>query len=148
VKLHAAGTDRTESLGQELERAATALRAPDLEARIHRETPVLALGKSENEQDYTDRYLAIVRSRACVDPSSFVPPAGRGLKGRLAERLRRFLWKLTGHQHEWISRRQNAVNLQLVYELEFEIEARRQQVAELEARIRELEARLPGKEPA
>ena len=148
VKLHVAGTDRTERLGADLERAAVALRAPDLECRLAREAPALALREAENSRDYVDRYLAIVRSRACVDPSAYRPPVGRGFRGRFLHRIRRFLWRLMGDQHEWVARRQNAVNLQLVYELEFEVEARRRQVAELEARIRDLESMRSGGEGA
>ena len=68
---------------------------------------------------------------------AFEEPDPRGFGGR----IRRFLWNLLRYQHDWMSSRQNSINVQLSYELEFEKEERKKQVAELERRVRELESR-------
>ena len=136
-KLQAAGKDRSGDLGREIAGAAAARPDHGLARQITCEMDVLGLRSADSTADYLDRHVDILRARNQVDPASFQAPAFSGWMGP----VRRLLWKLLRHQHDWMSCRQNSINVQLAYELEFEKEERKKQVAELERRIRELENR-------
>ena len=135
-KLQVAGKDRSDDLGREIAGAAA---RPDhgLARHIAYEMDVLGLRTAPCEEEYLDRHVKILRARNQVDPSSFAGSVSCGIM----DRIRRFLWKLLRYQHDWMSFRQNSINVQLSYELEFEKEDRKKQVAELERRIHELEKR-------
>jgi len=132
LKLQVAGKDRSGDLGREI--AGSAAVRPDhgLATLIAYEMDVLGLCSADSAAEYLDRHVKVLRVRNQVDPSAFEGPMGR---------VRRFLWNLLRYQHDWTSFRQNSINVQLSYELEFEKEERKKQVAELERRIRELEKR-------
>jgi hypothetical protein len=135
LKLHVAGKDRSGDLGREI--VAAAAHRPDhgLATHIEYEMDVLKLRTADSAAEYLDRHVKILRARNQVDPCAFEGSVSCGFMGR----VRRFLWNLLRYQHDWMSFRQNAINVQLSYELEFEKEERRKQVAELERRIRDLE---------
>lgn len=137
LKLQVAGKDRSGDLGREI--AGTAAARPDcgLGRQISHEMDVLELRTADGSEEYLDRHVKTLRVRNQVDPSAFEGPGACGLMNR----VRRFLWRLLRYQHDWVSFRQNSINVQLSYELEFEKEERKKQVAELEKRIRELEKR-------
>jgi hypothetical protein len=137
LKLQVAGKDRSSDLGRELAGSAAARPDHGLATHIAYETDVLGLRSAESAAEYLDRHVKILRVRNQVDPSAFEGPGSGGLMVR----VRRFLWNLLRYQHDWTSFRQNSINVQLSYELEFEKEERKKQDAELEQRIRELEKR-------
>jgi hypothetical protein len=132
LKLQVAGKDRSGDLGREIAGVAAARSDHGLATQIAYEMDVLGLRSAGSTAEYLDRHVGILRVRNQVDPSAFEGPMGR---------VRRFLWNLLRYQHDWTSFRQNSINVQLSYELEFEKEERKKQVAELDRRIRELEKR-------
>jgi hypothetical protein len=144
MKIRVAGRDRTDELGAALiERSR---RRPDcgVSRLVANEADVLSLSACKDTSEYLRRHIELLRSRNCQDAALFDTPAGPGLLGRIMHGIRLLLWKLLRYQHDWTIFRQNATNVQLSYELEFEREIRARQIAELEERVRELEAALGG----
>lgn len=139
-KVVVAGRDRSADLGAEL--MAAAARRPDrgLSRCIADEAPVLALKTAVNEAEFLSRYLALVQSRNRIDTQRFETPAGAGALGRLATWFRLLRWRLFRYQHDWMAFRQNAINVSVAYQLEFERLAREKQIAELDERLRRIEA--------
>ena len=137
LKLQVAGVDRSADLGREITAAAAARPDCGLAEAVGHEMDVLSLRSAGNTADYLDKHSLVLHARNQVDPAAFALPAGRSFR----DRVRLFLWKLLRYQHDWMLSRQNSINVQLTYELEFEREERKKQVAGLERRIRELEKR-------
>jgi hypothetical protein len=139
MRLEVAGKDRSSDIGCELLEEAGRRSASPLSVRVERELPILDLKSAACVADYQDVHVDLLRARSCVDPSRFRTPVGRGPGGRLRHLLRRFFWKLLRYQYDWLAFEQNAINVQLAYELEFERDLRRKQIAALTDRIRRLE---------
>lgn len=137
MKLLVNDRDRGPDLGTELTRHAHQRPESGLAARIEKERPLLSLSSAGTGAEYLERHIELLRSRNCADPAAFTMPGGRGLMGI----VRRILWKLTRWQTDSHAFAQNAVNVQLAYELEFEKQERRQETAELLRRIDTLEDR-------
>lgn len=140
LRVRVAGRDRSEDLGKELIEASR--QRPDfgLSQQIAEETDVLALKSAGKMSDYLDRHVTLLRSRNCVDTAFFDIPAKQGIAGRVMYLIRRFLWKVLRHQHDWMAFHQNSINVQLAYELEFEKEAREKEIKALEERLNRLES--------
>lgn len=139
VKLSIAGRDRSADLAEELVAQAERRSNPDLTEKIEKEKDILCLKDSGGAEDYQDRHLLLMRSRNCVDPASFNLPSGRGLIGVLLRFVRRIFWKISRWQCDEMAFRQNAINAHMTYQLEFERDARRKQVADLSKRVEKLE---------
>jgi hypothetical protein len=137
--LQIGGQDRTADLGHALRGAAEAMCDADLAERIRQEAVVLALGRDASGELFLDRHAELLRSRSAVDASKLTIPETPGPAGRPVSMLRRVLWKLLRHQQDWITFRQNTINAQLLYALEFEKQARRHEAAELRRRLDALE---------
>ena len=148
MRVRIAGRDRTDDLGRELTERSRLRPDCGLALRIAQEADVLSLSHSRSTADYSAGQMRLLRSRNCVDTSQFDVPARAGLLGRMAAVFKRFLWRVLRYQHDWSVFRQNSTNVQLSYELEFEREERAKQIADLERRVRELEARLGNEQSA
>lgn len=140
------GEDRSRDLGPELRDAAASLQDAGLAERIRKESDLTGLGAASDTEAYLDRHMELLRGRTAVDVSELTIPRTTGPGGRHITRLRTVLWKLLRHQQDWVALRQNAVNAQLAYELEFERDARRRDVAALEARVRALETQVSARQ--
>lgn len=145
VRLLINDRDRSEDIGEQLIETARQRSDCGLSRQIADEMDVLALKSAKEMRAYLDRYVELLRSRNCVDTDQFVFSARPGLAGRILYLIRRFLWKALRYQHDWMAFRQNAINVQLTYELEFEKAAREKDVKALEERIDRLESMMDGK---
>ncbi len=142
LKLSIAGRDRSDDIGRELSDQALRRQNADMAGCMAREEDVLVLKKARDTADYLDKHVGLMRARNCVDPSLFDIPSGGGVRGAIVRFVRKIFWGITRWQCERSAFDQNAINIQLTYELEFEKEARAKDVAELSARVRKLEAML------
>ena len=140
MKLRIAGIDRSGDLGVELTRAALGRPDNGLSSDIADEADVLALGRASDVSDYLSRHVRVLRSRNQPDPEKFTVPAGSGALAGLMALIRRVLWKLTRWQTDRMAFRQNAVNVQLSWEIEFEKALRERRIADLERRMECLES--------
>jgi hypothetical protein len=145
MKISVAGRDRTEDLGPGLRRQAEAMTRLDPRrqpARIPEEIGALALARAKSDAEYLEQFARLVRYRDAVDTFDYNIPRKPGLTGFLMGRLKGFLWKLLRYQHDRIAFRQNMINGLYTSGLEFEIVARRKEIAELEQRVAELEKQM------
>lgn len=108
------------------------------------EISALRLGETADAEEYLREFMRLLRSRDAVDTLPFAAPRRPGLFGALMARFRCLLWRLLRYQHDRIAFRQNMVNFLLRHALELEIQARERGVAEIGARLAELERRLSG----
>lgn len=142
IKMSIAGRDRSADLAEELVAQAELRSNPDLAEKIEKEKDILCLKDSDGIEDYLNRHLLLMCSRNCVDPASFDLPSGRGVIGVLLRFIRRLFWKISRWQCDQMAFRQNAVNVQTTYLIEFERDARRKQIADLSERVEKLESIL------
>lgn len=145
MKLEIAGKDRSADLGAEISAAASGRKYQALEMLAAREAPVMRLSTCANTDRFLDTHIELTHSRNCIETSEFDTFIGKGLFGGLFRAVKRFLWKVLRYQHDWMSFRQNAVNIQMNYQLKFEHEDRMRTMAELEERVKALEAKLAEK---
>jgi hypothetical protein len=141
MELRINGDDRSGDLGRQLAEAASGRCACSYKTIVEREKPVVELTGSARKGKLADEHMRLVRTGLEVDPSRFDLPVGRGFLGMMKVRLRKFLWKLMSYQHNWMAFRQNAVNTQLYYLIEFERSENQRRIGELERRVKELEAK-------
>ena len=144
MKLTVGGRDRTTDLGAVLSTRASQRRQSGLDAAVQEETDVLNLLEADGPEAHLRQQLAALRSRNCVVATLCPAHDRRAALGRCLGGLRRALWRLLRGQFEWMAYHQNAVNVQLTYALEFENEERRKRIAELEERVKRLEAAAGG----
>jgi hypothetical protein len=135
------GREREADLGREVREEAGALRDPALECCLRAERPILAAGETEGPEACTDALLEALRARCAVDVAAYALPAGGR---RPVALLRRLLWRLMRHPHEWFAFRHNTIHAQLVAQLLFEREERRREAEELRARVAHLEQTAAG----
>jgi len=148
MKLWIAGQEQTDERGKTVQAAAQQRQAAGLTRLIEDEQAVLTLATADTETAYLDCHIRVLRDRNRIDPSAFSVPPSPGPLGRALRPLRRLLWKGLRYQHEWFAAQQNAINVQLAYELEFERNLHRKQVAALEQRLTRLEhSRDPSPTP-
>jgi hypothetical protein len=142
MKLSVAGKDRSEDLGRSIGEAAARLADAGLAETLRREEAVLNLRDRGTEEAFQGMHLDLLRGRNGVDPDAFALVPAAGWRGKIVAAVRRCLWRLLRYQHDWLTFRQNAVNVQLTYALELERRLRQRDRASLENRIRELEEAL------
>lgn len=148
MKLIVAGQDRTQDLGQTLRHEAEAMERMDSSrkpAEISSGISALALRHATSDADYLNELIRLLRYRHGVDTLDFKIPGRRGPRGWLMIRIKKALWKLLRYQHDRIAFRQNWINAMLFSTLEFEIAARRKEVAELSRQVAQLEQQSGGK---
>ena len=146
MRLSIAGEDCGHTFGEEIVESARCRRDERLEAALAQEAVLLGLKGSRHTADYLQRHIERFRSRTGIDPAGFSTPGRPGVCGRLLHLVRTGLWRLLKYQHEWLVFRQNTVNRQLAYELDFEHEERRWTETALEQRLLDLERRLAAVE--
>jgi hypothetical protein len=142
MKIWVAGKDATDSLGKSIEDRAASLQSADYDTLLERETDVLKLREARTTADHLQRYITLMRRRFDVNPALYTQPRTPGLKGTLSYTIRMFLWRLLRYQHFWMAFHQNGINAMHAEGLDFEQQERRQQTAELEARVQKLEATI------
>lgn len=142
VRLWINGRERDADVGREVAALAQALRDPELECCLRAEQPLLAAGEAAGPEACTDALLEALRSRCAVDAAAYALPVGGR---RTAVLLRRLLWRLMRHPHEWFAFRHNTIHAQLVAQLVFEREERRREAEELRARVAQLERAAAGR---
>jgi hypothetical protein len=139
MKIWVAGQDATDSLGKSLSDRAASLQNPEYVTMLEREADVLKLRDAKTTADHLQRYITLMRRRFDVNPALYTQPRTPGLKGTVSYTIRMFLWRLLRYQHFWMAFHQNGINAMHAEGLDFEQQERRQQTAELEARVRKLE---------
>ncbi len=142
MRLWINGREREADVGRELSAKAAALRDPEIECCLRAEQPLLAAGEAGEPEDCTDALLEALRARCAVDVAAYALPVGGR---RPAALLRRLLWRLMRHPHEWFAFRHNTIHAQLVAQLLFEREERRREAEELRARVARLERAAAGR---
>ena len=140
MKIWVAGKEAVDGLGKSIGDRAASLRNADYDTQLEREADVLKLRDARHTADHLQRYITLMRRRFDVNPALYTQPRTPGLKGTLSYTIRMFLWRLLRYQHFWMAFHQNGINAMHAEGLDFEQQERRQQTAELEARVRELEA--------
>lgn len=139
MNIWVAGQDDTKALRDDIDRRANAMHNSDYEAMLDGESGILDLRDADNGEAYLTRLLGLLRRRFDVNPALYTQPRTPGLKGRCSYALRLFLWRLLRYQHFWHTFHQNGINAAQAEALVFENEERKQRIAELEARIADLE---------
>lgn len=139
MNIWVAGQDDTKTLRDDINRRANAMHNADYEAMLDGESGICDLRDATNGETYLTRLLGLLQRRFDVNPALYTQPRTPGLKGRLSYALRLFLWRLLRYQHFWHTFHQNGINAAQTEALVFENEERKQRIAELEARITELE---------
>ena len=142
MSLIIAGQNRTSDLGRELIEEAHRHPCPELQARIDREPLLTHPGALDPAIPFPRAHLDLLHHRQTVDLNQFRTPGAPGLRGRLLHRLRQLLWTVFRYQHEWSTFKQNSINTQLTYALEFEQAERQREVQALNKRIDQLEQQL------
>jgi hypothetical protein len=136
VRLWINGRERDADVGREVGARAEALRDPELECCLRAEQPILAAGEASGPEACTEALLEALRARCAVDAAAYALPGGGR---RPVALLRRLLWRLMRHPHEWFAFRHNTIHAQLVAQLVFEREERCREAEELRARVAQLE---------
>lgn len=139
MELRINSEDRSGDLGRQLADTASGRCACSYKYLVEMQKPVVGLTGSARKGRLADEHMRLVRSGLEVDPSRFELSGGRGFLGGMKVRFRRFLWRLLSYQHNWMAFRQNAVNTQLYYLIEFERSEHQRKVQELERRVNALE---------
>jgi hypothetical protein len=140
MKITVAGQDRTAELGPRVDAAAARARSAPLMIHPQRELSARSLLDAATEEEYLDRFVALVRRKHHADTFRIDVPRRRGAAGAALARVRLFLWKLLRYQHDRMAFQQNLINSQLAAALEFE----RDEVRKLRSRVAELERRAGG----
>ena len=138
-KLRIAGVDHTEDLGIEIAEAAKSRTSSELDHLIHMEKDMLLLKAVEDEEGYLQHHNQLLQSRSGVDLDYLVMASSPGFVSRSVRMIRQFFWKVLRPVMDWIFFRQNAINVQIAAELEFEIKARRLHDKDMEKRLKLLE---------
>lgn len=150
MKIIVASNDRTAELGPELEALAQACQVLPTErkpATLSTEISALALTGTQNETEFLDQYMRIMRKHDGMDARPFHIPRRTGLFGMLLGRVRAFLWKCQQYQFARIAFRQNLVNSLFTDTFEFQRDEYRRENAVLRKRLAALEARLVTNNP-
>ena len=150
MKIIIANQDRTAELRPELEalsQACQALPTNRKPATLPPKSCALALAGAQNETEFLDQYLRIMRQHDGVDARPFYIPRRVGFLGLLLSRFRAFLWKFQRYQFDRITFRQNLVNSLFTDTFEFQREEYRRECAILRKRLAALEARIASANP-
>ena len=150
MKIIIANHDRIAEFGPELEALAQTCQALPTKrkpAKLPPETSSLALAGAQNEAEFLDQYMRIMRQHDGVDALPFHIPRKAGLFGAFLGRIRTFLWKFQRYQFDRIAFRQNLVNSVFTDTFEFQREEYRRQIATLRKRLAALEARIASTTP-
>ncbi len=139
MKVWVAGEEVTGALGESVKERASNLRSAEYDLLLEREGDVLKLRDATTTDDHLERYITLMRRRFDVDPAFYTQPRTPGLKGTISYTIRMFLWRLLRYQHFWMAFRQNGINAMHAEAVDFEHQERQRQVAELKARVKQLE---------
>lgn len=135
------GRDRTADLGRQVAETAASLKAKGTIGALYHEHSALALKRAPHGDEFTRWFVDLLRIRHGVMTTDYYIPHGPGLRGRLAVRLRQFLWRLLRYQHDRIAFQQNLINEMAIRGLEFQQEQMGLRFSELMKRIDQLESR-------
>jgi len=133
-----AGQDRSSDVGVDLSR-----RAARHSGALSRWSPgdsALSLKTARDPDDYLDRYGRLLRLRFSVSTESFPIPGKPGSTGTILRTIKGVLWKLLRYQHDRMAFQQNTINELVISSVDFQRTASRRAIADLEHRIRTLEA--------
>ena len=137
MKIIIASKDRTADFASELKAAADVRVDDPLHTPLPWTLNALSLRDAKNEQEFLERWSALIRRKSHVDLLRFHISRKPGFVGGLALRLREAFWRVLRYQHERVIERQNIVNSQLTAALEFQLD----EIRRLRARVDELERR-------
>jgi hypothetical protein len=131
MKLTLGSRDVTAELGAEI--SVIARRRAEGESPRFHDAGVTALGlrNAQNERQYSEMLLRLVRMRHGATTADFDIPRAPGPIGVILRPIRRFLWKLLRYQHDRMAFQQNLINEMLIHAFEFESARRDQEVASL-----------------
>mgnify|MGYP001585232594 CR=1 FL=1 len=154
MRLVIAGKDRTSDLGQAM--AARAARHQGALSAWSPRDSALFLRESRDSSDYFDQFWRLMRLHHSVSTDFFHIPARPGRAGNLTRQIKKVLWRVLRYQHDHVTFQQNIINELVTSAAEFQQAIARKQVADLERKVRRLEAGLkalesklgPGKESA
>jgi hypothetical protein len=109
------------------------------------EHSALSLREAQTDAEYLDRFIRLLRIRPGLDTADFEIPRKPGLKGEFSAWVKKYLWKGLRYQHDRMAIQQNVINELVASLAEFEATSRRADVAALEKRVAELEAKAGRK---
>lgn len=139
MKITVAGKDRTAEIGQQIAADAARLKATCSIDSLSPEHSALLLKQAASRDDYTRRFIGLLRIRHGARTTDFYIPRGPGLKGKVAVALKSFLWKLLRYQHDRMAYQQNLINELAINALEFQQDQLSQELADLKQRVEGLE---------
>jgi len=134
------GEERDESPVAGVRQTAALLADRELDLLIQGESGILSLGAARDEAEYLSRHIELMRIRSCVDPSLFRPASRPGFLGRLGRQVRRLLWRVLRHQHDWFVFQDNAIHYQLASELDCLHSEVRRRLDGIDRRLAEIES--------
>lgn len=102
------------------------------------------LANLKDDDEFLERYLTCLRQAVTVDIADFEIVERRARLAPLLKRLKRAIWSLLRFYTYRLWSQQNQVNGVLLAALEIVAARDRELIGKLEARVRELEARLPA----
>lgn len=143
MNIYVSGRDRTADVGRQVAEAAAAMAANGTIDPLFSEHSALALKRAKDGDEFTRWFVALLRIRHGVRTTDFYISHGPGFRGKLALRLRQFLWRLLRYQHDRMAFQQNLINGKMIKGLEFQQE----RMDELRDRIARLEAHAAKGEP-
>ncbi|NLB60766.1 MAG: hypothetical protein GX806_06875 [Lentisphaerae bacterium] len=141
MKIFVANQNRTADLGAVIRQAVqTRQRGAQVPLLDPPALSALALARARSEAEYLKELLRLMPYRSAVNTLDFDIPRQPGVWGWIMSRLKAFFWKLLRYQHDRILFRQNLINETGVSALEYESALRQKNIAELDQRLRRLEA--------
>ena len=140
MKITVAGQDRSGDLGQAVAAEAARLQATGGIGELSPAHSARNLQAAGDANDYSRRFVELLRMRHGVRTSDYYIPRGPGLRGKVAVALKSILWKLLRYQHERITYQQNLINELAIDALEFQQNRLDGELADLHLRVKNLEA--------
>lgn len=101
---------------------------------------------SNSEKEFLETYLKLIRIREHIDSLFFDIPTSNTFIGRLARYVKMFAWFFLRFIVDRIAFRQNLINSNLGYAIEFEHQLLLKELEDLKMRISELEKKLSNKD--
>ncbi|MFH1477126.1 MAG: hypothetical protein ABIH24_06530 [Verrucomicrobiota bacterium] len=135
-----ASQDQTETVGAQIRENARRHAMEGGPRFLFPEHSAIALKAARDQADYLRIYNRLIGIRHGIQTESFAIPRKAGWIGKIAVRIREFLWKLLRYQHERIVWQQNLINELVIAGLEFEREEYHRAIARLEKRMARLES--------
>ena len=103
------------------------------------EHTALTFKRAMGSDEFTRWFVSLLRIRHGVRTEDYFIPHGPGLRGKLALRLKLFLWRLLRYQRDRIAFQQNLINELTIMGLELQQKQMETRFAELKDRLDQME---------